>query len=258
MKKNPRPVIHQNDIIAALRSGVCGPGDTLLVHSSLSALGHIEGGADTVIDAFLEALRPGGTLAMPAFTYSTVHAEPPFIPYDPRTTPVRVGRIADTFWRRPGVLRSRHPSHGLAALGPRAAWLVEDNELYSPYDRRGAFGKLYDLDAKVVMFGCGLAPNSTFHALEDWAGLPSMAPDRYLVLDDEGHERVVEYAKEPMGHREFFDSPAVVSKIERICRERGILREVPLGAGSLLVMRSREIMDTGLEAVARDPGVLFP
>ena len=41
--------------------------DTLMVHSSLSALGHVEGGPETVVDALREAVGPGGTLIVPAF-----------------------------------------------------------------------------------------------------------------------------------------------------------------------------------------------
>ena len=41
---------------------------TLMVHSSLSALGEVEGGANTVIGALLEAIGPTGTLAMPAMS----------------------------------------------------------------------------------------------------------------------------------------------------------------------------------------------
>ena len=33
------------------------PGDTLLLHSAMTAIGGVEGGADTVIDAFLETIR---------------------------------------------------------------------------------------------------------------------------------------------------------------------------------------------------------
>lgn len=42
------------------------PGDIVLVHSSLSALGFVEGGAQTVIDTLLSAVGPQGTLLMPA------------------------------------------------------------------------------------------------------------------------------------------------------------------------------------------------
>ena len=36
------------------------PGDVLLVHSALSSIGYVEGGADSVIDAFCDAVGPEG------------------------------------------------------------------------------------------------------------------------------------------------------------------------------------------------------
>lgn len=36
-----------------------------MVHSSLKSLGYVEGGADTVIQAFLDTIEESGTLVMP-------------------------------------------------------------------------------------------------------------------------------------------------------------------------------------------------
>ena len=46
------------------------PGDRVMVHSSLSSMGHVEGGAGTVVQAFLDVLGPEGTLMVPTFTHS--------------------------------------------------------------------------------------------------------------------------------------------------------------------------------------------
>ena len=43
-------------------------GDCVMLHSSLSSLGWVEGGADAVVEAFLDAIGPEGTLLTPAFT----------------------------------------------------------------------------------------------------------------------------------------------------------------------------------------------
>ena len=44
------------------RLGVPG-GGLVMVHSSLSSIGHVDGGAETVVDALLEALGPTGPRA---------------------------------------------------------------------------------------------------------------------------------------------------------------------------------------------------
>ena len=45
-------------------------GGLVMVHSSLRSLGHVAGGAETVVDALLETLGPEGTLVVPTFTYA--------------------------------------------------------------------------------------------------------------------------------------------------------------------------------------------
>jgi len=108
------------------------PGSVLLVHSSLSALGWICGGAVAVIQALLETLGSEGTLVMPTFTTAltdprnwqhppvledwkdTIRRETP--PFDPLRTPTwQMGRIAETFRTWPNVVRSLHPHSSFAA-----------------------------------------------------------------------------------------------------------------------------------------------
>ena len=102
------------------------PGMTLLVHSSLSSLGWVCGGAQAAIEALTAALGPDGTLAMPAFSTGLTDPsewEKPPVPeswwqpirdsmpaFDKRVTPTRaMGAIAELFRTLPDVLRSDHP-----------------------------------------------------------------------------------------------------------------------------------------------------
>jgi len=236
-------VFDQETLAAQLAALGVAPGDVLLVHSSLSSLGPLAHGPETVFAALEQAVGPAGTVAMPSFAYNTV-AQCPDAPFDAAATPSRVGALTDLFWIRPGVRRSRHPSHGLAAWGRHAARLVEETLPYSPYDIRGAFGRLDALDAKILMLGCGLAANSTLHALEDWANLPSMKPDRYHYLDERGVRQEIEYAKEPFFGRSFYTTR--LCPYERVLRARGLLVEGEVGLARSFLMRSRALMDTGL------------
>ena len=101
----------------------------VVVYSSLSALGFVEGGAATVVDALInDVVRDrGGTLVLPTFSIAGTMAEHlrGGHVFDVRTTPSGVGAITEVFRQRPGVLRSVHPTHSVAALGPRGTWLTE-------------------------------------------------------------------------------------------------------------------------------------
>ena len=60
--------IIKNDLI---KLGV-KKGDVIMLHSSLSSMKCVDGGANTLIQALLDVLTPTGTLLLPSFTYIEV------------------------------------------------------------------------------------------------------------------------------------------------------------------------------------------
>ena len=164
------------------------PGGVLLVHSSLSALGHVEGGAETVIQGLLAALGPEGTLLMPALTYDRVTPRNPV--FDARRTRSNVGVIPETFRKREGTRRSVHPTHSVCAVGPRAAELLDDHRFDStPCGPRSPFRKLRDVGGQLLMLGCGLRPNTSMHAIEELVEPPYLfdGPLIYRLIHADGH-----------------------------------------------------------------------
>ena len=93
----------------------------VFVHSSLSSVGFVEGGADAVVDAFLDVLGSTGTLVVPTFTFS--HGGAPNPVFDPIRDPSEMGRITEVTRTRPGAQRSCHLLHSVAASGtPRGRY----------------------------------------------------------------------------------------------------------------------------------------
>ncbi len=109
-------MVGRSDIADGLRRLGIGSGDTVFFHSSLKSLGHVEGGAETVIDGFLDATAPGGTVVVPTFTLRD-RVGPFGSWYDHHSSPSTVGLITETLRRRRGALRSFHPTHSVAAVG---------------------------------------------------------------------------------------------------------------------------------------------
>ena len=62
--------VTKNDMLAGFRKLVVREGMILEVHSSLSAFGYVEGGAETVISALKECVGEKGSIVMPAFLLS--------------------------------------------------------------------------------------------------------------------------------------------------------------------------------------------
>jgi aminoglycoside 3-N-acetyltransferase len=112
------------DVAARLHTLGVAAGDTVFFHSSLKSMGHVDGGADAVIDGFVEAVGIDGTVVVPAFKLT--EREGPFGSwYDHERTASTVGLITETLRLRPDAHRSFHPIHSCAAVGKLAREVTE-------------------------------------------------------------------------------------------------------------------------------------
>lgn len=151
------------------------PKGTLLVHSSMKAIGEVEGGAETVLDALCDYMK-NGLLVFPTHTWKTV-GKSTFV-FDSRTEPACVGVLPNLFLKREGVLRSLHPTHSVAALGKDADAYVSGEEYsVTPCPRNGCWGKLIDRDAEILFLGCTLRSNTFIHGVEEWNNIPDRTSD---------------------------------------------------------------------------------
>ena len=98
MANTPVAPLTRRDISEALRALGLRPGAVVFMHSSLSSIGEVDGGADTVVDAVLDALGPEGTLAVPTFCSINRRRGQTF---EPDTTPSEVGQITNALRSRP-------------------------------------------------------------------------------------------------------------------------------------------------------------
>lgn len=176
------------------------PGGVLLVHSSLSSFGSVDGGASTVIDALLDALGPEGTLCVPTLSYLFVDADRPT--FDVRSTPTNLGAIPETFRTRAGVTRSLHPTHSVAACGPAAGEVTGSHwRDTTPVGPHSPFTRVRDLRGQVAFLGCGARSNTSIHGVEE--ALPAGPPPyllqpgtvEYSLVDCDGVTRVASHRR---------------------------------------------------------------
>ncbi len=169
-----------SSLTADLRALGLETGATVLVHSSLSALGYVAGGARAVVMALSDVLGPTGTLVVP--THSGELSDPrywnhPPIPeawwptvrnsmpaYDPALTATRqMGAIAEMVRHLPGAVRSSHPRVSFCAVGPNASFVTAKHGLENGFDERSPLARLYDLAGTVLLLGVGHANNTSLH-----------------------------------------------------------------------------------------------
>ncbi|WP_328482620.1 AAC(3) family N-acetyltransferase [Streptomyces sp. NBC_00377] len=177
------PLVTRDTLAAEVRALGVEPGEILLVHSSLSSLGWVCGGPVTVVRGLLDVLGPDGTLVVPTqsgdLSDPALWSNPP-VPaqwwqriratmpaYDPLITPaLGVGVIPETVRTWPGALRSAHPQTSFAALGARAAELVEGHAPDCRLGERSPLARLEKAGARVLLLGAGYATCTSFHLAE--------------------------------------------------------------------------------------------
>ncbi|MFA5865721.1 MAG: AAC(3) family N-acetyltransferase [Phycisphaerae bacterium] len=190
-----KPIIIQNQIAADLELLGLRSGDIVLVHSSLSSLGFVEGGPDAVIDALLETLGPHGTLLMPSFQQgSEYELLRRGCTFDLRTSPSELGIITEIFRRRPGVIRSVSPTHCVAGIGPRAGELLADHLTCLVSVGRGSpYDNLVRAEGRILLLGVTHTTNTTLHLIENTNGAPTVCRELFngIVIDTQGQSWTV-------------------------------------------------------------------
>ena len=161
--------LSKDQLVKALREIGLRPGDSFIVHSSYKSLGEVEGGPETVIDALIEAVSPGGNLVLPTFNYTQNIADPYF---DPAVVPCRTGIIPELGRMRPNAVRSLHPTHSCTVIGPDAVELTRDHMSFRSVGVGSPIDRLAKMGGKVLLLGVRHTSNTMVHLGEEYAGIP--------------------------------------------------------------------------------------
>lgn len=232
-------------------------GQVLLLHSALSRLGgYLPGGPETLVHALLACLGDQGTLVMPSHTGHNTEPSrwisPPVPeswwpilraerePFDPQRSVTRgMGVVAEYFRSWPGAFRSNHPVVSFSAVGATAERICARHPIEDFFGDDSPLGALYQLDAKVLLLGCGHESNTSLHLAEARAQWPGKSSESILegsaVLID-GQRQWIEYRA---GVCDSDDFPSVGEAYEAT----GAGREGLVGAARARLFEMRPMID---------------
>lgn len=239
------------DLVTAFREVGLSPGDSFIVHSSYRSLGRVEGGPEAVIDAMLEAIGPRGNLVLPTFNYTGNIAEPYF---DPAAVRCLTGIIPELGRKRPAAVRSLHPTHSVAVIGPDAHELTKDHMAFRSVGIGSPVDRLAKMGGKVLLLGVGNTSNTMVHVGEEHADFPKASwsdePAFAKVLMPDG--RVVTHEIDTSTSCSTgFDA------VEYPLRRHGEIRDFTVAGSKLKLMSGEDVIKRVCEIIEEKPDILL-
>lgn len=224
-------------------------GGTLLVHGSMSRLGFVLGGPQTVINALLEFLGPSGTLVFPTHTWEQVNAG--LRRFDVMESPGCIGALSEEFRRMDKAIRSIHPTHSIAAIGPRATEIVDGHELAStPCGPGTPYDKIMRSGGQILFLGVGLESNTCYHCIEATVELPWLHRTEHIEFELVDRNRTITQGYFKL-HQEGIERR--YPETEEWLEKCGAAKRHPIGASECLLLDGERFYNLATEKLAQCP-----
>lgn len=237
----------KSDILADLKSAGIKKDDTVLVHSSLSRIGHLKEGPKTLVDALIETVGDSGNLLMPTSPNNVYQLNyirnTPF--FDVLNTPSKTGKITEYFRTLPNTYRSLHPTEPVSAMGPKAKYFVEDhfNQL-TPYNKNSPFYRVSKEGGKILYIGVTLSMAGTnLHTLEDAVDFkfPVYYNEifEFTVIDENGLKHQVKTKV----HDPEWSKKRKCDDLIPMLEKEGVLQHVKIGEANSLLLDAEKFLE---------------
>ena len=258
-----RKIVLKEDIMEALKQVGVTKGQSIMVHTSLSSLGFVCGGAQVVIEALLESVEEEGTIMMPTQSWKNldpttgVHWEEPeewwqiirdnWPAYDKKITPTNtMGAVAEMFRSWPGTQRSDHPARSVAAWGKDAEYLTKNHDLSNIFGEGSPIGKLYELDGYVLLIGVGYDKNTSLHLADVRAEYPGKRNcTEYSAIMENGKRVWKSYDTLFVDGEDFEQIGEAFEAEQKVWK-------ASLGNGMVTLMRQRDVVDFAVKWIEKN------
>lgn len=246
-------MISLSDLVTGFKELGLERGEVVLVHSSYKSFRGVEGGPQTVVDALLFVLREEGTLIVPNFNFDFCEGRP----FDVRYTQSQMGVITELARNHPKSRRVFHPIYSFSIIGQKAEELG-CLRYKSSFGRDSIFGKLRDLDGKIMIIGLSYNNSMTFfHHVEEMEGCDYRYFKEFtgLVTDERGQtyedtfvmlvrdiDKGVVTAVDPMGE---------------VLEREGVVRIRKIGGAAVKLMKANDVYRITVKEMKRNPNLLY-
>ncbi len=221
--------------------------DSVLVHSSLSKIGFVDGGAETVVNALFECVGENGTLLFPTFSASgrnkTYLEQNPY--FDRKNTPSQMGIITEYFRKLNDVFRSFHPTDSVCAKGRLAEYYTNSHfGQLTPYNEYSPFRKLCLMNGKILMLGTTLNGACTnLHTLEDAVDFKFPVYDNKIfeveMIDEKGNKSIMKTKV----HNPEYSAKRNCDALKPMFEKEGLLIKGSIGEAQSMLIDANKMLE---------------
>ena len=216
-------------------------GKIVTVHTSLKAVGEIEGGGETLLNALIEYFtQDGGLLCVPTHTWNSCI-------YDRRKAESCIGVMPRLAAAHPDGIRTLNPTHSMAVFGDKEKameFAKNDDNLDSPANPNGCYGKIFENDGYVLLLGVGQNKNTYLHCVEEMLNVPDRLTDykveRTIIHKDGREEKKYLYWFD----NKIDDVSVFFPKFEKPFRYFGCIEDGVIGNAPVQLCNARKMKET--------------
>lgn len=237
----------KESLLNELRDNGIETGDTLLVHSALSKIGHVEGGPLTVVEALKEAVGKTGHLLMPTSPNAAYQLE--YIKaldyFDVANAPSKLGSITECFRIDQEAIRSWHPTEPVSCLGPNADFFINGHFCEpTPYTDKSPFARVAQKKGKILMIGVTLDNAGTnLHLLEDAVGnfkFPIYYPELFNVTIKAPDGSI--HKMQTKVHDPVWSKKRKCDQLIPLFEKQGVLKHIKIGKAPTLLIDAAKML----------------
>lgn len=252
-QKQKGETISQQQIEKELKKMGIELGSTLLVHSSLSKIGFVDGGAKTVVEALLNVIGTQGNLLMPNSPNASYQLEYiQSLPYfDVKNSASKLGSITEYHRLHPQSIRSWHPTEPVSCIGPKAEYFVGEHfgEI-TPYNEKSPFYRVAEQKGKILMIGVTLDNAGTnLHTLEDAIEdfkFPVYYPEIFDVKIKAPDGKM--HTVKTKVHNPEWSKKRKCDGLIPLFEKEGVLTHTKLGKANCLLLDAKKMFDVMVES----------
>lgn len=240
-------VFTKKDIIDQLCEMGAPGNSVVLMHTSLRAIGEVEGRGEGLLDLLIDYFTSqGGLFCVPTHTWANA-GKSDVITLDMVSGETCIGTFPGIAARDKRAHRSLHPTHSMSVFGDKdkaEAFIKGEGTYGTPASPKGCYGRICDMDGYILLVGVGHDKDTYIHCVEEMLDVPNrLSAEPYKMTIRKATGEISEVLSRSHHAEGIGDVSARYPKYESAFRHYGVITDGYIGSARAQLCSARGIRD---------------